>query len=370
MIRLLIAEDSSTVQRVLQHLLIDEPNIEIVGIASDGAEAVRMCRELRPDLVTMDIFMPKMSGLEATRAIMTECPTRIVIISSMVNAPDTDFAFEAMRAGAINVIEKPLGILSGKYKEIKTELLRIIEDAVETRPDAQLSWLPSIGADSPWSVVPERQVSLSPSDIPISTVLPENVPIELVAIGGSTGAPTVIVEILSQLPSDYPIPIIVAQHISRGFAAKMAEWLNSSITLNVKLATENSTPAVGDVLVCPDDKHLKFADRNTIQLKAPVSRGGHVPSIDMLFSSVADAYGATALGIILSGMGKDGAEGLLKMRNRKAYCIGQNEATSVVYGMNRVAYETGAVHVQRSPIGIAEMLLRLAATRRIIDALA
>ncbi|MBN2529786.1 MAG: chemotaxis-specific protein-glutamate methyltransferase CheB [Deltaproteobacteria bacterium] len=360
MIRLLIAEDSLTVQRVLTHLLSGEPNIEIVGIASDGEEAVRMCKELRPDLMTMDIFMPKLNGLEATRKIMSECPTRIVVISSMVNAPDTKFAFEAMRAGAIDVIEKPVGILSGKYQEIKKELLRIIKSSIKTRPDAQLSWLPSQIADAPW-IKPAKPASVPPSEIPKPP--DENAPLELICIGGSTGAPTVIVEILSQLPKEYPIPIIVAQHISKGFAEKMADWLNSAISLDVRMASEHTKLRPGLVLVCPDHKHLRFVGKDQIVLSNPTGQGGHIPNIDMLFQTVAEHYGASAVGVILSGMGKDGSSGLLKMRQKQAYTIGQNEETSVVYGMNRVASEIGAVHVERSPIGIANTLVELGEKR-------
>ena len=360
-IKVLIAEDSTTVQRVLTRLLSDEPNIEIVGIAANGEEAVQMCRELRPDLVTMDIFMPEMNGLEATRAIMTECPTRIVIISSMVNAPDTNFAFEAMRAGAINVIEKPVGLLSGKYKEIKAELVRIVHDALESSPAAQLSWLPSVIAGSPWDVEENQLISMAPNDLPAPAT---DIPLELICIGGSTGAPTVIVEILSQLPKDYPIPVIVAQHISRGFAPKMAEWLDSTLDLDVRLANERTVPNPGQVIVCPDDKHLEFTARDVIKLTEVKNPTGHIPNIDMLFKSVAKTYGASAVGVILSGMGRDGADGLLQLRQKKALTIAQNEETSVVYGMNKVAVQLGAVHSERSPVGIANTLLKLGKERR------
>ncbi|MBN2344087.1 MAG: chemotaxis-specific protein-glutamate methyltransferase CheB [Deltaproteobacteria bacterium] len=355
MIRLLIAEDSTTVQRVLRSLLEDEPNIEVVGVADNGEMAVEMCRELRPDIVTMDIFMPKMTGLEATRQIMSECPTRIVIISSMVKSKDTNYSFEAMRAGAVEVIEKPTGILSGKYQEIKKDLVRIIKNTIRTRPDAQLSWLPSKTPIIPWenNSIDERSSQI-PQDSNYPLVLPE-----LICIGGSTGAPTVIVEILSQLPADYPIPIVVAQHISKGFAQKMSEWLNSSMPLNVQMAHSQSVPVPGNVLVCPDHSHATFSSKGIIKLVPPTEQGGHVPSIDRLFKGAAEAYGETAVGVILSGMGKDGADGLLQLRKQKAYTIGQSEETSVVYGMNRVAAELGAVSVELSPIEIADQLLEI-----------
>lgn len=352
MIRLLIAEDSATVQRVLSKLLSGEPGIEIVGIAGDGEQAVQMCKELRPDLVTMDIFMPKMNGLEATRTIMAECPTRIVIISSMVNAQDTNYAFEAMRAGAVEVIEKPAGILSGKYQQIKESLIKVIKTSICTRPDAQLSWLPSIPAPA---LVAE---TINEPRISDALVYPVVRP-ELVCIGGSTGAPTVVAEILAQLPKHFSIPVVVAQHISKGFAIKMCEWLDSSTGLDVQMATADSVPSPGTVLVCPDHLHLTFSHKNNITLIPPANKTGHVPNIDMFFSSVAKTYGKTAVGIILSGMGKDGSGGLLDMHKKNAYTIGQNEETSVVYGMNKVAKEIGAISVELAPHEIATSIKNL-----------
>lgn len=354
MIRLLIAEDSTTVQRVLVSLLEGENNIRIVGIASDGEQAVQMCKELRPDLVTMDIFMPKMNGLEATKIIMAECPTRIVIISSMVKAKDTTFAFEAMRAGAVEVIEKPTGILSGKYQEIKQSLISLIKNTVLSRPDAQLSWLPSIPPSIAWTQETETEPTTFEPAIEL-TGIPQ-----IVCIGGSTGAPTVIVEILSALPATYPVPIIVAQHISKGFAKKMCTWLNSAMALTVKMATEKTIPTPGEVLICPDDLHLSFVRKKRIQLHSPKIKGGHIPNIDLLFSSVAATYGSSAVAVILSGMGKDGANGLLQLKKKSAFTIGQTEETSVIYGMNKVAQDMGAVSIQLPPLEIAHTLIEIA----------
>ncbi|MBN2802555.1 MAG: chemotaxis protein CheB [Deltaproteobacteria bacterium] len=359
MIRILIAEDSTTVQRVLTTLLDNEKNLEIVGIASDGEQAVEMCCALKPDLVTMDIFMPKKNGLEATKEIMSRCPTPIVIISSMVKSGGSNLTFEAMRAGAIEVIEKPTGILSNKYQDIKKSLISIIERSAHTNPDALFSWLPSSPIENESKKQEEREstgkiILQHFSKNKLSTLMPD-----IICIGGSTGAPTVIVEILSKLPKDYPIPVIVAQHISKGFAPRMADWLNSSIELNVKMAEENITPSVGTVLICPDDQHLKFSPERKIKFEQPTGTGMHIPSIDMLFSTASIAYEERAVGIILSGMGKDGADGILEMKNSNALTIAQNSETSVIFGMNKIAIDFGAIDFTLSPTEIAEALLTI-----------
>jgi len=224
MLRVLIAEDSLVIQRTLTALLDGEDGIEIVGVASDGRQAVEMTRRLRPDLVTMDIFMPEMDGLEATRRIMEECPTRIVIISAMVGDRDVKHSFEAMRAGAIEVIAKPHGVLAGNYSEVRHSLGNVLRKIAKAQPKAQMSWLPSAAA-APAPAPPKgfgaARTGVSSSPCPRTArvrPMPAEFRPEIVCIGGSTGAPTVLVEVLSRLPGDYPFPIVVAQHIARGFA--------------------------------------------------------------------------------------------------------------------------------------------------------
>jgi len=300
----------------------------------------------------MDIFMPKMNGLEATRRIMERCPTPIVIISSMVGSRDASFSFEAMRAGAIEVIEKPTGILSGKYQEIKRSLIAIIEKSVETRPGAQLSWLPSSPAGSPLA---EERVSQTGPLISLSAIRPE-----VICIGGSTGAPTVIVEILRRLPGDYPVPILLAQHITRGFAPRMAEWLDASMELSVKMASPGAALTAGQALMCPDDQLLRISPSRRVVLSEADSPTLHIPNIDMLFASAAAVFRDRAMGIILSGMGRDGAEGIGTIHECGGLTIGQNEETSVVYGMNRVAGEHGFIDLVLPPWEIADTLMTIA----------
>lgn len=353
MLRVLIAEDSPVIQRTLTALLGGEPEVEIVGVAGDGATAVRMCRELRPDLVTMDIFMPEMDGVEATRRIMAECPTRIVIISSMVGDGDVSGSFEAMRAGAVQVIEKPRGVLAGNYSEVKHSLARLLREVALARPAAQLSWQrPPTPPAAPRPAPPPP-----PKRTGAVRRLPERFAPEVVCIGGSTGAPTVIAEVLSRLPRGYPFPVVVAQHIAKGFASGFADWLRSSVSLAVRLADEGDVPAPGLVLVAPDSAHLEITAKGPVRLVPPANPRQHIPSIDTLFRSAAEAHGGNVAGALLSGMGRDGAVGLGAIYAAGGVTLAQDEETSVVYGMAKVAADAGVVMELVTPARLAGVLL-------------
>ncbi|MCU0661624.1 MAG: chemotaxis-specific protein-glutamate methyltransferase CheB [Myxococcota bacterium] len=394
MIRVMIADDSKATQRLLMSLLDSEPGIEVVGTASNGNEAIEMYRRLRPDLVTMDIYMPELDGLEATRSIMNEFPeARIVIISSLVNSKDLKTSFEAMRAGAVEVVGKPTGVLRGDYTEVKVALSRILRRMMESHPARRLSWQ----AESPRRAekkTEEKGSEISgrfriPSSIPPSDVaaaesmpalsevapptaavqelksslrvdrLPEKYCPSLVVIGGSTGAPAVLVDLISALPADYPLPIVIAQHIARGFAKGLADWLSSSSRIKARLADDGDSLRPGTVLVSRDDSHLVIKPGGTVGLVERIAHEQYTPSINVFFESTAEAYGPRALGILLTGMGADGAAGLLKMRDNGAVTLAQDESSAVVYGMPRVAYEIGAVFKQMNPIEMVAFLLSI-----------
>ncbi|MCP4200189.1 MAG: chemotaxis-specific protein-glutamate methyltransferase CheB [Proteobacteria bacterium] len=376
MIRVLIAEDSPVVQRVLVALFTKkELGIEVVGVANNGAEAVAMCRTLKPDLVTMDLFMPEMDGLEATKRIMDECPTRIVIVSSMVNANDMQTSFEAMHCGAVEVIEKPHGALSGNYDVVQKKLGQIVEQMMEASPENRFSWLEdnsqtatggNSGRPMKRSRAMEEQVfrpSIAPEalkSVPGAYTLGDIVPVdfvpEVICIGGSTGAPAVLCDVLGHLPRSFPIPIVVAQHISKGFGRGMVQWLDSTISLDVIVAKNAGLICPGCVLVAPDDSHLEFGSKTKVKLVKPSIKDYYVPSVNHLFNSAAKVFGRQSLGIILSGMGRDGAKGLLRMRKAGGITLAQNEESSVVYGMPKEASAKGAVVLEMTP---PEMIVQL-----------
>ncbi len=358
MIRVLIADDSPVVQRTLSSLLKGEPGIEVVGVASNGVEAVRLCRELKPDLVTMDVFMPQMDGLQATRAIMRENPTRIVIISSMVNAADLGTSFDAINAGAVDIIEKPYGVMQGDFRGIKARLVEVINQIMTAQPEKLLiERSRSIAPASPQSSQAETE-ALKPVRLPAVSLVPPGYIPEMICIGGSTGATGVLVDILSLLPTDYPVPIVIIQHIASGFVEGMVRWLDASLRLRVRIAERGDRVEPGQVLFAPDDRHLALARDGAVEIRKRGSGDRHVPSIDVLFRSVAEVYGSSAVGIILSGMGRDGCAGLLKMREKGAVTIAQSEESSIVFGMPMVALREQAASREMTPTEMADLLLR------------
>lgn len=400
MIKVLIAEDSVVFQKVLLSFMSQDSNIEVVGVVDNGIDAIEKCKELKPDLITMDIFMPKLNGLEATRRIMAECPTRIVIISSMIDARNLQYSLEAIQAGAVEVIAKPQDMITGNYNLVQEKLIKVLRQTMNAQPLKRFSWLVSRPWDSavPMMVpsVPDSMSSLKTFPDPVKSRsdgmepagetssehlfaepleeegqadepvvvkwLPQPIPHDfvphVVCIGGSTGAPAVISDILRCLPPNFTLPILIAQHIVKGFVLGMAEWLNSIVELDVRIAEDGQRPARGQVLFAPDDAHLSVSNsRVVLQPKAPGDL--YVPRVDTLFSSVAKTYGPFGLGIVLSGMGRDGAEGLLEMRKTGAVTIGQNSATSVVYGMPKAAVSRGAVMDTMGPEGMVRILLEM-----------
>ncbi len=361
MLRVLIADDSQVFQRLISNCLEQNPNIQVVGIVDNGIDAVNQCKRLKPDLVTMDVFMPKMTGLEATRQIMKECPTRIVIISSMINATHMALSFEAMQAGAIDVIDKSRSAL-----EVANQLSKLLEKSMMVRPERRLTW----GPHSPSTASP-RAPEPNPPEAQTAPVKRPSIPHtpkmlldslafdnataaqdyrpKLICIGGSTGAPAVVAELLKGLPASFHIPIVVAQHIVKGFVRGMAGWLNATVKLAVAVAEDGEPLCPGRVLFAPADMHIGVTKKERVTLTPKSENDLYIPSVNHLFDSASNNYRSRALGIILSGMGSDGSEGMGKMRENGAFTIAQSETSSVVYGMPKVATATGAAMKEMNP---------------------
>lgn len=323
MLRVVVADDSAVFRTLISEILESDPGIHVVGRAANGREALALTERLQPDVVTMDMHMPVMDGCEATRRIMELSPRPIVIVSASIDPRDVERSFRALEAGAVALVAKPPPPthrnFTSSVREIVTTVKLMADVKVVTRHRRR---------DSPGS---RGRAPATPGDA-----------VELVAVGGSTGGPAALATILGALPGDLPVPVAVVQHIAAGFEDGLVEWLQRESPLRVRLAVPGLPLCPGEVVIAPNGRHLGVA-RGIVTLRDTPPVDGHRPSASYLFSSVASAYGSKAMGVILTGMGKDGATGLLELRKAGGYVVAQDEATSVVYGMAGWAVDVGAV---------------------------
>lgn len=320
-IRVLIAEDSPTYRELLAAILQDTPNFQVIATARNGVEAVRLAKRLRPDVITMDVFMPEMDGFEATRQIMSECPCPVVIISASTDKTQQDLTFNALKAGALSVLEKPTLHDTNEVYQALARQVRLMSEVKVVRH---------------WSQ-PARSIDPTSSTAVNGSIYSYNGKIQMVAVASSTGGPGILAEILGKLPANFPAPILIVQHITPGFGAGLADWLNQQTPLRVRLARHADEPQAGQVLMAPEGTHMVVNNLGLISLDNMPALNGQRPAADYLFRSVARIYGPKAIGIILTGMGSDGAEGLQAMRQAGAHTIAQDKATSIVFGMPSVA---------------------------------
>jgi two-component system chemotaxis response regulator CheB len=343
MIRVVIAEDSLTVRELLVEILESDPEIRVVGQAKNGAEAVELALLLKPDLITMDVHMPLMNGFEATKEIMVQVPTPIIIVSSSASREDMGHSFDAMRAGALMVVVKPDNPRSAVFSGRREQFLAMAKAMAQVKVVRR--WAPRAPAVVP-PMGPSRISDASPR-------------CRLVAITASTGGPTALQRILADLPRDFPVPILVVQHIAAGFVAGFADWLNASCNLRVKVAVSGEPLLAHSVLLPPDDRHLGVSRDARVVVSDAAPLNGFRPSGTYLFESAARAYGASVAAIILTGMGSDGVDGLKAVKAAGGRVLAQDEASSVVYGMPREAVAAGVVDAVLPLDDVAQYLMEL-----------
>jgi len=341
LIRVLIVEDSATVRTLLRELISSDPQLKLAGEAKHGAEAIELTEKLKPDVISMDIKMPVMDGLEAIRVIMERMPTPIVILSDLISNRESKLTFDALQAGALKVLKKTEGL------EELNRILKLISGVKVVRRRPQKDKQPYGVAHT----ISARSVGATLCGPVGSGITPPNNgrigsseakrKVDIIAIGASTGGPAVINDILSKLPATLPVPILVVQHITQGFINGFAHWLNESCNLHVKLAINNEKLLPGAVYLAPDDYHLKVGS-NRIRLSQDEPYKFHRPSATMLFQSVAEVYKNQAMGILLTGMGADGASGLKSLKNAGACTIAQDKDSSVIFGMPMEAIKLNA----------------------------
>lgn len=337
-IRVLLVEDSPT-QRILEKKLLEnDPEIEIIGEAIDGEEAVEKALALKPDVILLDLQLPKLDGLEVIKKIMSREPIPILVLSSVVNKSEKFSSMEALRRGAVNVMEKPSIEKGQSWMQIANEILKNVKEVSKVHVVPHIE-VPTIMPPKPMVETPEHEF-------------------EAVAIGASTGGPKLVHQILSALPADYPMPVFIVQHISPGFDESFAEWLNKTVKINVKVAKSGEDVRSATAYVAPVGFHMKVTSNRTIYLDNGPSVNNQKPSADVLFESVAEVYRDRAIGVILSGMGRDGAAGLKKMKEAGAKVFALRAEECVVFGMPGAAVEIGAVEKTSSIEEIIEFIVK------------
>ena len=345
MINVLVVEDSPVVREFLIHVLGSDPGIRVVGTAYDGEEALDAVRRYRPDVITMDIHMPKMDGLEATRRIMETDPTPIVIVSGSTDPHETAMMFRAMEAGALAVLMRPNGIGHPDHEITARALVQTVKLMSEVKVVRR--W-PRVRRDA----LAPRPVEMGLARAPAQ--------VRIVAIGASTGGPPALHTILAGLPKTFPAPILIVQHMAAGFIQGFAEWLAQSASLPVHVAAHGELILPGHVYVAPDEYQMKAERSGNIVLTRDAPENGLRPSVSYLFRSIADNYGCAAVAGLLTGMGRDGAEELRLLKEKGAVTFAQDKDSSVVHGMPGEAIKLDAATFVLPPDKIAAVLVNLA----------
>ncbi len=349
MIRVLVADDSPTARALLVALLDGEEGITVVGEAATGREAVEMAERLAPDLVTMDIHMPDLDGLQATEQIMTRSPRPIIMVSSTVKVDDVELSLEATRRGALLVLPKPPAPGTPTFASERRHLVSMVKAL------AGVKVVRRHGAGLGRAVTPpSSRAILAPAASSRGGSA-----VRLVAIAASTGGPAALSTILAALPRNFPVPIVVVQHIAAGFTSGLAHWLSGVTSMSVTVALHGEVPVRGTVYIAPDGAHLGVRISDDGAMRLFLDKGDPVgsfrPSATFLFRSAAPLRDAL-LSVILTGMGDDGVAGLRDVYAAGGRVLAQDEASSVIYGMPREALRAGVVH---GVVGLNDMAARI-----------
>jgi two-component system chemotaxis response regulator CheB len=328
-IRVLIVDDSAFMRKAVRRMLTAAPDIEVVGMAGDGREAIERAVELRPDVITMDVRMAGMDGLTALEHIMARRPTPVLMLSSLTRE-GAEITLKALDLGAVDFIDKARAESSMEITQLANELV------AKVRTIAGVD-IEKVGA--------HRQAG---APVPAATAASRgrSRTVDIVALGTSTGGPPALQSVIPKLPSDFPCPVLVVQHMPPGFTRSLAERLDGASNLQVSEAVDGDVAATGRVLVAPAGRHLRLFRENgayVVRLDSEPADAIHRPSVDVMMQSVAEACGSRSLGVILTGMGSDGARGMRAIKVAGGKTLAESEETCVVYGMPKSAVEEGVV---------------------------
>lgn len=344
MIKVLVVEDSPVVREFLVHILGSDPGIKVIGTANDGEEALETLKHNRPDVITMDIHMPKMDGFEATRRIMETAPTPIVIVTGSSDPGEVGTTFRALEVGALAVVPRPQGLGHPEFEASAKELVKTVKLMSEVKVVRR------------WNRARQAQPATPAKEVKVREDSQE---IQVVAIGASTGGPIVLQTILSRLQKDFPVPVLIVQHMAAGFTQGFVDWLNQTSGLPVRIASYGEDLLPGHAYVAPDGFQMGVKMRGRIALSQDAPENGLRPSVSYLFRSLTEVYGGKAAGVLLTGMGRDGADELKLMKEKGAVTFAQDMESCVVPGMPGEAIKLDAATYVFPPEKIATALATL-----------
>lgn len=345
-IRVLLVEDSRIALTILKRILNSSPQIEVVGEASTGLEALKLIPQVQPNVICTDLHMPEMDGLEFTCEVMARYPRPILVISNSVQEDDTHHVFQLLEAGAVDIFPKPCAGLTTEDRSLKQALINRIEILSGVKVFKKKRKSPALSKGI--ALVNPAKFSHRANTQP-----------KIVVIGTSTGGPQALQEIFAKLPANFPLPVICVQHICAGFLQGLIDWLSGTCRLPIKIAQSGAVPQPGTIYFPKEQQHLELDAKGRFIYSQLPPLDGHRPSATITFESVAKFYGHATVGILLTGMGRDGARGMQAIAQAGGFTIAQDEATSVVFGMPKEAIELGAVKEVLPISAIAPMLLGL-----------
>jgi two-component system chemotaxis response regulator CheB len=343
-IRVLIVDDSSAVRMLLGHILDADARIQVIGKVQNGREALEFLARETPDVILMDILMPEMDGFETTRRIMETRPVPIIICSSSTDSREAATMFRLMEAGAVACVEKPLGNEHKDFEAMVGNLLQTVKLMSEVKVVRR------------W---PRRENATLGAPAPLRPLVHSRAAVQVIGIGASTGGPPVLQTILAGLPKNFPVPVLIVQHIAAGFLPGLVEWLSQTTGMQIHVAAYGMQPLPGHAYIAPDDFHMTVGAGLRLVLSKEQPDSGLRPSVAALFRSLAEVCGRHAAGVLLTGMGKDGAEELKLMKKRGACTIAQDRETSVVHGMPGTAIALDAATMVLPADKIASALIAM-----------
>lgn len=346
--KVLIVDDSAYTRQTMKKIIEEDTALEVVGIATDGIDAMAKALRLQPDIITLDFEMPNMDGFSFLRWLMRERPTPVIMVTSHA---DSKTVFKALELGAVDFIAKPTRRASIELQTIEKDLLRKIKGLKNIRLDILSKNLELLDHEEDEEII---QAKKSKTD---------RHAVEIVAIGSSTGGPAALQIILTRLPADFKAAMVISQHMPKGFTAPLAERLDRMSEVRIKEAADGDLIEAGTVYICPGGQHLglkRRGNRKQIALREGRFEDKYIPSVDHMMSSVAEHYGVASMGVILTGMGNDGKRGMLDIKTQGGYTIAESEETAVVFGMPAEAIKNGAVETILPLPEIAGAVIRIA----------